>query len=89
MLLTLPVLDPMWLNAAEFDIAVSSTAVLRWASGTLGLSVLFNVIVNINVSLSSFPFIFYSKLLVCLNLLFFTVRFHTACQFLDISHLPG
>lgn len=48
MLLTLPIVDPMRLNAAAFDIAVSSTLVLRQASGPLGLSVLFNVITLIS-----------------------------------------
>lgn len=48
-LLTLSIVDPMWLNAAAFDIAVSSTLVLRQASGPLGLSVLFKVITLISV----------------------------------------
>lgn len=88
MCLTLPILDPMWLNAAEFDIAVSSTAVFRWANCTSGLSVLFNH-TNANVSPSSFPFIFYCKLLAYLNILIFTVLFPAAGQFLDCSHLSG
>lgn len=53
----------------------------------LGLSVLFNH-TNANVSPSSFPFIFYCKLLAYLNILIFTVLF-PAGQFLDCSHLSG
>lgn len=74
MILPFPILDPMWLNAAEFDIAVSSTVVLRWGQWYLGAFCPFLCDhTYVNVSPSSSPFIFLSELLACLNFLFFAI----------------